>query len=78
MAKAEYDKTLDLRGVACPQNAAKALLELAMMDVGEKILINIDDGEPVNNVCLSIDEEGYKLLEKKKEEDSWKLLILKE
>ncbi len=78
MSDLEFNKTLDLKGVPCPQNAAKALLEIAVMDTGEKILITVDDGEPVNNVCLSIEEEGCKILNKIREDNSWKLLILKE
>jgi TusA-related sulfurtransferase len=55
------DEILDLTGVPCPQNSARALLKLAGMDPGKILKVIIDDGEPIENVPSSLEEEGYKI-----------------
>ncbi len=49
---------LNLRGVACPINFVKAKLRLEMMDVGDRLALILDDGEPVQNVPASLRNEG--------------------
>jgi TusA-related sulfurtransferase len=50
---------LDLRGLPCPQNAARALLTLAMMDPGERLDLLLDAGEPAANVPAALALEGH-------------------
>ncbi|OFX34912.1 MAG: hypothetical protein A2X08_01960 [Bacteroidetes bacterium GWA2_32_17] len=71
------NEVLNLKGVPCPQNSAKALLKLASMDFNEILEIIIDDGEPKENVPSSIEsDENYKVITLKKYEDnSWHLLV---
>lgn len=70
------NEALDLRGVPCPQNTAKALLKLNTMNNGEMIEIIIDDGEPINNFLSSLNSAGYLILKKDKTKDgSWHLQI---
>jgi len=72
-------ETLDLRGIPCPRNTAKALMFLEVLDVEEKCLIIIDDGEPLDNFLESLEmETGYKIISKISEDNYWNILILKE
>lgn len=49
---------LDLRGVACPMNFVKAKLRLETMQIGDRLAIRLDDGEPIANVPGSLKGEG--------------------
>lgn len=77
MADIKADDSLDLRGVLCPINFVKTKLKLETMDVGQVLEIVLDDGEPIQNVPKSIKEEGHKIVEVKKEGDSFRLKIEK-
>ena len=69
-------ETLDLTGVPCPQNAARTLLKLAMMDSGERLAVVVDDGEPIDMVPGSVEREDHVLLEREQLSDGrWRLLI---
>lgn len=56
------DESLDLRGIPCPQNAAKAVVKLSTMMSGERLHVRVDDGEPVDNVSASVEGEGHKVI----------------
>ena len=58
---AEYqpDEFLNLTGVPCPLNSARAIVKLELMDPGEVLEIVIDDGEPVDNVPVTLMQEGH-------------------
>ena len=67
---------LDLKGIPCPQNSARALLALAGMETGTLLEIIIDDGEPLENVPASLEEEGYKIIRRFQEKDGlWHLIV---
>lgn len=69
---------IDLRGVPCPRNTAKALMFLAGLDSDTLALIIIDDGEPVNNFLESLElENEYVLKDKKQMDNYWHLSVLK-
>lgn len=53
---------LDLRGVACPMNFVKTRLFLDKMAVGDTVEVFLDGGEPVESVCLSVQQEGHAVL----------------
>jgi TusA-related sulfurtransferase len=75
----EFNDQIDLRGIPCPRNTAKALMFLETVDDGSISLILIDDGEPVNNFIESLDlEGGYVIKEKYSLNNFWELYILKE
>jgi TusA-related sulfurtransferase len=61
-------QTIDLRSVSCPTNFVKAKLALEDLEVGEKALILLDDGEPVKNVPRSLKADGHKILGLKQSE----------
>lgn len=72
----EPDAVLDLTGIPCPQNAARTLLRLAMMDEGEILEITLDDGEPIDLVPDSIDQEGHTITHREQLADTrWVLRI---
>ena len=53
--------TLDLTGVACPLNWVKAKLELERMRPGERIVLLLDSGEPIESVPRSAREDGHEV-----------------
>lgn len=55
----DADEILDLTGVPCPRNSARALLKLETMDSGQLLRLTIDDGEPIENVPPSLEIEGH-------------------
>ncbi len=76
MSARAADEVLDLSGVPCPQNAARALLRLGAMDEGEVLQLTIDDGEPIELVPESLAEEDYPILERRQLEDGrWMLWV---
>jgi sulfite reductase (ferredoxin) len=66
---------LDLTGVACPQNAARALIKLAGMNPGQVLEIVIDDGEPYVNVPRSLQDEGHRIVHTARSGNTWLLRI---
>jgi TusA-related sulfurtransferase len=71
-----HDDELDLSGVPCPQNAARTIMRLGMMDEGEVLLITVDDGEPIELVPGSVEADGHSILEQTQQEGgTWKLWI---
>lgn len=69
---------LDLRGIPCPRNTAKALMYLEVQDIDSVSLIIIDDGEPVQNFEESLELElSYVVQKKEKNAEAWDLYILK-
>lgn len=54
---------LDLRGVPCPLNLVKAKLALEKVAVGDILEIEIDDGEPIQNLPVSLGRQGQEILE---------------
>jgi len=68
----------DFRGVACPMNFVKTKMELAKIQPHETLEILLDDGAPIENVPGSVREEGHKIIEQKKIDDHWSVLIEKQ
>ena len=53
---------LDLRGVICPYNFVKTKLKLETMKEGEVLSVILDDGNPIQNVPRSVENEGHTVL----------------
>ncbi len=68
----------DFRGVACPMNFVKTKIELSTMKSGELLEILLDDGAPIKNVPGSVRNEGHHVLEEKRNENFWSVLIRKQ
>ena len=72
----DADETLDLTGVPCPRNSARALLRLEIMDSGQILRLTIDDGEPIENVPNSLEVEGHIIAEQQQLRDTrWVLSV---
>ena len=54
---------LDLRGVPCPLNLVRAKLAIEKVAVGDILEIEVDDGEPVQNLPVSLGRQGQEILE---------------
>ena len=54
---------IDLRGVPCPLNLVKAKLALEKVAVGDILEIEIDDGEPIQNLPVSLGRQGQEIIE---------------
>lgn len=68
----------DFRGVKCPINFARTVMELSQMNKDEILEIFIDDGSPIQNVPNALKEEGHKVLKQEEEPTGgWKLTIQK-
>lgn len=68
---------LDLRGVICPMNFVKAKLKLEEVKTGEKLELWLDDGEAIKNVPRSLKDDGHEILEVRKRESYFKLVVRK-
>jgi len=69
---------LDLSGVACPMNFVKTKIKLSMLPIGAQLDVILDDGAPIENVPLSLEEQGQKVHNKEKISDAqWKIRVEK-
>jgi TusA-related sulfurtransferase len=66
---------LDLRGVRCPTNAARALVRLEAMAPDEVLELLLDDGEPIASVPASLHEQGHRVLTQERAGPAWRLLV---
>ncbi len=53
---------LDLTGVVCPLNWVRARLRLEELRPGDRLLLRLDPGEPLESVPRSAREEGHEVL----------------
>ena len=73
----EIVDSLDLKGVACPFNYVQAKIRLETMDLGQLLEITIDDGEPIQNVPVSLTNDGHEVVDTKKVGQHYRLTIRK-
>ena len=66
---------VDLRGVPCPLNLVKAKLAIEKVAVGDILEIEIDDGEPIRNLPLSLGRQGQEIVETVKRESHFCLRV---
>ena len=69
--------TQDFRGVACPMNFVKTKLALEALKSGDSLDVLLDDGEPIENVPNSVQQEGHTIVKKEKVENHWQVTIRK-
>ena len=67
--------SLDLRGLPCPQNSARALLEIEMLDDGEVLELFLDDGESCERVPVTLEWEGHVVLSMVRTDGHWTMLV---
>jgi TusA-related sulfurtransferase len=66
---------VDLRGIPCPLNLVRAKLALEKISVGDVLEIELDDGEPIQNVPVSLGRQGQEILETTKHESHFSLKV---
>jgi len=71
------DLFLDLSGVPCPTNWVHAKLMLEEMEIGQRLEVLLDDGEPIRNVPRSVKDDGHKLVSVKADGEQFRLIIEK-
>ncbi len=71
------DMEKDLRGVVCPMNFVKTKLALSQLGTGQVLKVLIDNGEPAENVPLSLKAEGHEIIRQQKENGFWSIIIKK-
>jgi TusA-related sulfurtransferase len=53
---------LDITRETCPMTFVKVKLQLARMDAGQELEIILNEGEPLENVPHSCEEQGYQVV----------------
>ena len=71
------DDSVDITDVVCPTTFVKAKIALEELDEGQILAVKMNDGEPVQNVPRSINEEGHQILKLINNEDGTFTLIVK-
>ena len=77
MADYKIDDTVDITDVVCPVTFVKAKVALEELNEGEVLAIKLNGGEPVQNVPISIKEEGHQILKLNDNQDGTYTLIVK-
>ena len=57
----DADEAMDLRGIQCPFNYVHAKLQLETMAIGQTLRILLDEGEPIQNVPKSLENDGQQV-----------------
>ncbi|MFQ5681540.1 MAG: sulfurtransferase TusA family protein, partial [Candidatus Omnitrophota bacterium] len=72
---------LDLKGTPCPINYVKAKLALEELPSGGILAMDLDNGEPIENVSASLKGDGHKIVEMKQQGGPgghWRLVVKKQ
>ena len=75
-ATTSTDATLDLRGVRCPLNWAKAKVQLERMQRGDELTLLVDDPRGVRDIPRAAEAEGHIAGEARREDGFWRLPIV--
>lgn len=77
-SRVKPDVYLDLKGVPCPLNYVRTKLKLEEMEVGQVIEVILDDGEPIENVPPSLQNDGQEIILQEEINDSrWRVVVRK-
>lgn len=66
---------LDLRTFACPLTYVKTRLALERLRPGEILEVWLSDGEPVESVPRSAEEEGHRVVRVESLGEGWRVLL---
>ena len=69
---------LDITRETCPMTFVKVKLMLAKLGKGEQLEILLNEGEPLENVPRSCEEQGYKVLSVEPTDNASQHLLLVE
>ena len=73
----KVDDTVDVTDVKCPTTFVKAKVAIEELDEGQILAIRLNDGEPVQNVPRSLNEEGHEILKLNDNQDGTFTLFVK-
>lgn len=68
---------LDLRGVRCPLNWAKAKVRLEELPRGAALELILDDPKGARDIPRAAEAEGYAVIEVEQRQSNWRILIHK-
>ena len=71
-------KLLDLKCIPCPLNVVKVKLALEKLSPNQKLIIELDKGEPEEMVQKTLKDMGYLFKRIKEDKNSIKIQILNE
>jgi len=66
---------LDLRGVKCPLNWAKAKVRLEALPRGSEIEIILDDPKGARDIPRAAEADGYAVIEVQRCRHDWRIMI---
>lgn len=66
---------MDLRGVRCPLNWAKAKVQLESLPRGAELELVLDDPKGARDIPRAAEAEGYAVIEVEHHLMEWRLLI---
>jgi len=67
--------TLDLRGVPCPLNWARAKVRLETLTRGDELVLLVDDPRAVRDIPGAAEAHGYAVGEAVRDGDGWAITI---
>jgi TusA-related sulfurtransferase len=74
----EQPQTLDLSGIECPTNLAKAIVFLKNQRENLETTLILDSGSPIENVPRGLKQRGYKVSKRIKNQNStWQISVSK-
>ncbi len=68
---------LDLKGTPCPINYVKVKLTLEKLNQGDILEIILDEGEPMDNVPKSLENDGHQVLKIEKQDEFYRVTVKK-
>lgn len=71
-------KLLDLKCIPCPLNVVKVKLALEKLSPNQKLIIELDKGEPEEMVQKTLKEMGYLFKQIEEDKNSIKIQIFNE
>ena len=75
--KGAFPEVLDLRGVKCPNNAARSRLVMSGLPEGGSLDIYLDEGSPIENVPGALVADGHIVKNRQKKENFWVISVVK-
>ena len=66
---------LDLRGVRCPLNWAKAKVRLETLPCGAELELILDDPKGARDIPRAAEAQGYVVIEVERRPGDWRLVI---
>ncbi|MDR2443964.1 MAG: sulfurtransferase TusA family protein [Deltaproteobacteria bacterium] len=71
------DAHLDITGVVCPVTFVKVKVALDELEPEQVLSVRLNDGEPVQNVPMSLKDEGHKVLKLSDNNDGTFTLLIR-